>query len=149
MRFRQAGACTVLAVCLAACGRPDGGVRVEGPAVTAVQWTGPTYVTDLYGRAWQRPTDVSLGRSLDLGGLRWKGWGTARPTATGTATDVNCVAGCPGGKPSSYRVEVVLGGLVRRGDVAYYGHASLKPLDPPEPFWAVGYDDMDLDVPDR
>jgi len=149
MRFRQAGACAVLAVCLAACGRPDGGVRVEGPAVTTAEWTGPTYITDFFGRAWQRPQEVVLGNSLDLGGLRWKGWGTARPTATGVATDVNCMAGCPNDKPASYRVEVVLGGLVRRGDVAYYGHASLKPLHPPAPFWAAGYDDVYLDVPEQ
>ncbi|MET8978295.1 hypothetical protein ABZX85_22035 [Streptomyces sp. NPDC004539] len=149
MRFRQAGACALLAVCLAACGRPDGGVRVEGPAVTAAPWTGPTYIGDVYGRAWQHPTEVAAGETVYLQGLRWQGWGTARPTSTGVAQDTGCTAGCADGKTAEYRVRITLSGLVRRGDVAFYGHASLKPVTPPAPFWAVGFDDLVLDVPDE
>ncbi|KND29972.1 hypothetical protein [Streptomyces acidiscabies] len=148
MRFWQVGGCVVAVVCLAACGRVDGGVKVEGPAVTAVEWSGPSYISDVYGRAWQHPTEISVGESVYLEGLHWTGWGTARPTSTGVAQDTGCLAGCSGGKVAEYRVKVVLSGLTRRGDVAYYGHAAITPLKPPAPFWAEGNEDTILDVPD-
>ncbi|WP_416970931.1 hypothetical protein [Streptomyces sp. 4F14] len=147
MRFRQVGGCVVALLCLAACGRPDGGVKIEGPAVTAAQWSGPTYISDVYGRAWRHPTEIAV-ESLYLVGLHWTGWGTARPTSTGIAQDSVCNAGCDDGKTAQYRVKIVLDGLTRRGDVAYYGHAAITPLKPPAPFWAEGNDDMTLDVPD-
>ncbi|QNP74348.1 hypothetical protein IAG44_36085 [Streptomyces roseirectus] len=149
MRFWRVAACGVLAVGLAACGRPDGGVKVEGPAVASVQWSGPTYISDAYGRAWKRPEEIAVQNSVYLLDLRWTGWGTARPRATGIAQDTGCLAGCSDGKLAEYRVVVVLSGLVRRGDVAFYGHAAITPEKPPAPFWAEGNEDTYLDVPDE
>lgn len=140
---------TALALLLSACGAPDGGIRVEGPAPSALPWSGPTYMTDWYGRSWQHPTTVYPTAHVGLDGLKWHGWGSARPTASGVASDSTCLSGCTGGKVPSYRVKVVLSGLVRRGDVAYYSHAQLVPVHPPAPFWTLGNDAMDLDVPEK
>jgi hypothetical protein len=107
-------------------------------------------MTDWFGRAWQRPVEVSATRRVSLDNLRWRDWGSPRARATGVATDVTCLSGCPDGndKPPSYRVDVVLSDPVRRGDVAFYSHAALTPVHPPAPFWTEGSDSTDLDVPD-
>lgn len=137
-----------LTVCLTGCGAVDGGVRVEGAAVTSVPWTGPVYMTDWYGRAWQQPEQVEASLHLSLDGLKWRNWGSPRPSATGVATDTDCISGCADvDHPPSYRVNVVLSALVRRGDVAYYSHASVTPRNPPAPFWAEGHESTELDVP--
>lgn len=138
----------VLAACLAGCGGVDGGVRVEGPAVTSIPWTGPVYITDWYGRAWQHPGEVAPTARIDLDRLTWRDWGSPRARATGEATDTTCLSGCPDGDPPSYRVKVVVSGLVKRGDVAFYRHLTLTPVRPPAPFWTEGHDSTDLDVPD-
>lgn len=154
MRLRRLVPCAVLAagltVCLTGCGGVDGGVHVEGPAATTIPWTGPVYMTDWYGRAWQRPKEVAATLRVDLGQLTWRDWGSSRARATGVLTDVTCLSGCPDGndKPPSYRVKVVLSDPVRRGSVAFYSHITLTPVHPPAPFWAKGSDDMDLGVPD-
>ncbi|MFE7278585.1 hypothetical protein [Streptomyces sp. NPDC057623] len=148
MRLRRSALCLALAACLAGCGAVDGSVHVEGPAMTSIPWAGPVYMTDWYGRAWQHPKEVApLGR-VDLDRLTWRDWGKARAWATGRASDTTCLSGCPDGDRPDYRVKVVLSGLVRRGDVSYYSHMSLTPVNPPAPFWAEGYDSADLDVPD-
>ncbi|WP_405671267.1 hypothetical protein [Streptomyces sp. NBC_01530] len=142
--------CAVLAACLTGCGGVDAGVRVEGPAATTVPWTGPVYMTDWFGRAWQRPEEFDPTMRVSVSRLKWRNWGSPRALATGVATDITCVSGCPDGNtdPPSYRVEVVLSGLVRRGDVSFYSHATLTPVHPPAPFWAQGSDSTALDVPD-
>ncbi|OUD00189.1 hypothetical protein [Streptomyces swartbergensis] len=148
MRLRRGALCAVLAACLTGCGGVDGGVRVEGPAVTSVPWTGPAYLTDWYGRAWQRPSEISPTRSIDLRRLTWRDWGSPRARATGVVVDTNCMAGCRD-DPASYRARVVLSGLVKRGNVAFYSQMSLTPVHPPAPFWAEGYGESTyLDVPD-
>ncbi|NUP02230.1 MAG: hypothetical protein HOW59_30340 [Nonomuraea sp.] len=138
----------MLAAVLTGCGGLDGGVRVEGPAATTIPWSGPVYMTDFYGRAWQRPKEVSATGRVSLDRLTWRDWGSSHARATGRATDVTCLSGCPDGDAPSYQVEVVLSGLVRRGDVAFYSHASLTAVHPPAPFWAEGYESTELDVPD-
>ncbi|WP_405870823.1 hypothetical protein [Streptomyces sp. NBC_00005] len=138
----------VLAACLTGCGGPDTGVRVEGRAATEIPWTGPAYMTDWYGRAWQRPRTIDPTQRIGLDRLTWRDWGSPRARATGVASDTTCLSGCPRGVTPSYRVKVVLSGLVERGDVAYYRHQTLVPLHRPAPFWAEGNDDTDLDVPD-
>ncbi|GHE39829.1 hypothetical protein [Streptomyces capitiformicae] len=152
MRLRRLVPCAVLAasltVCLTGCGGVDGGVRVEGKAATTIPWTGPVYMTDWYGRAWQRPTEVEATMRVSLDKLTWRDWGSSRARATGTSTDVTCLSGCPDGNPRSYRVNVVLSDPVRRGDVAFYSRMTLTPVHPPAPFWVKGSDDMDLGVPD-
>jgi hypothetical protein len=150
MRLRRCVLFAVLAACLTGCGGVDGGVRVEGKAATTIPWTGPVYVTDYYGRAWQRPEVFNTSRYVDLDQLRWRDWGSSRAHATGVATDNACVSGCPDGddNPPSSRVKVVLSDPVRRGEVAFYSHMTLTPVHSPAPFWAEGLDDTDLDVPD-
>ncbi|MEU6371634.1 hypothetical protein [Streptomyces sp. NPDC046909] len=145
---RRAVPTVCVTVCLAGCGGVDGGVRVEGPAVTSVPWSGPVYMTDWYGRAWQRPRSVDPTGRVSLGRLTWRDWGSSRARATGVATDTTCLSGCPDGDPPNFRVEVVLSGLVERGNVAFYGHLTLTPVHPPAPFWSEGYRSTDLDVPD-
>ncbi|GHE08908.1 hypothetical protein [Streptomyces alanosinicus] len=137
----------VLAACLTGCGGPAGGVRVEGPALTAIPWSGPAYMTDWYGRAWQHPTEVDPVGRIVLSRLTWRDWGSPQARATGEATDETCLSGCPGGHPPSFRVTVLLSDLVKRGGVAFYGHMRLIPLHPPAPSWTEGRDDTDLDVP--
>ncbi|MCD9879744.1 hypothetical protein [Streptomyces guryensis] len=140
--------CVALVACLAGCGAVDGGVQVEGPPVTPKPWSGPVYMTDWFGRSWLHPKEVAPTGRIYLDRLTWRDWGSARPRATGVASDTTCLSGCPNGDPPSYRVKVVLSGLVKRGDVAYYSHVRLIPLHPPAPFWAYGQDSADLEVPD-
>ncbi|MGW6906018.1 hypothetical protein [Streptomyces sp. NPDC054940] len=150
MRLRHSVPWVVLAACLAGCGGVDGGVRVEGRAVTAIPWSGPVYMTDSYGRAWQRPGEVSPSPSgrVYLDELAWQDWGSGRARGTGVAVDTTCLSGCPDGDPPRIRVKIVLSDLARRGNVAYYRHLTLTPVRPPAPFWMEGYGRTDLDVPD-
>jgi hypothetical protein len=154
MRLLRLVPCAVpavcLAVCLTGCGGVDGGVRVEGAAATTIPWTGPVYMTDWYGRAWQRPKEVYATWRVSLTKLTWRDWGSPRARATGVATDDTCLSGCPDGDdhPPSFQVKVVFSGLVRRGNAAFYSHAALTPVHPPAPFWIEGNDSTDLDVPD-
>ena len=148
MRLRRFAPCVALAACLSGCGGLDTGIKVEGSPVTVAPWSGPVYITDYFGRAWQHPASVFPTGRISLDDLKWRDWGSSRPRATGLATDTTCLSGCPDGDPPGYRVEVVLTGLAKRGDVAYYRHVRLTPLHPPAPFWAVGYERMELDVPD-
>ncbi|WP_217210792.1 hypothetical protein [Streptomyces sp. AC550_RSS872] len=150
MRLRRCVLFAVLAVCLTGCGGVDGGVRVEGPAVTKVPWTGPVFVTNWNGRPWQRPKQIE-GQFVLLSKLTWRDWGSPRARATGVAMDSTCLSGCPDGfdkPPPSYRVNVVLSDPVRRGNVAFYRHMTLTPVHPPAPSWAKASADTDLDVPD-
>ncbi|MEU6254247.1 hypothetical protein [Streptomyces sp. NPDC047043] len=138
--------CAVLVVCLSGCGGVQGGVRVEGPAATSIPWSGPVYVADSYGRAWQHPETISLAELVLLEGMKWRGWGSTRARGTG---EVPCQAACSGDEPGSYRVEVTFSDRVRRGSVSYYSEVAIKPVDPPAPGWATGIDKMGtLDVPD-
>ncbi len=150
MRLRRRVLFTVLAVCLTGCGGVDGGVHVEGPAATTIPWTGPVYVTDVYGRSWQRPPEATPTGRVSLSKLKWRDWGSPRARATGVARDDTCLSGTPDcfDNPPTYQVKVVLSDLVRRGSVAFYSHMTLTPVHPPAPFWAKGSDDTDLDVPD-
>ncbi|MGA5143327.1 hypothetical protein [Streptomyces azureus] len=148
MRPRRFVPFAVLAVCLAGCGGVDGGVRVEGPAVTSVPWTGPVYVTDYYGRSWQRPSDISPTPDIDLQRLTWRDWGSPRARATGVVVDAGCGADCLDGELPGYRARVVLSDLVKRGSVAFYSQVTLTPVHPPAPSWAKGTESAYLDVPD-
>ncbi|MCT9075159.1 hypothetical protein [Streptomyces fulvoviolaceus] len=138
--------CVVLAACLTGCGGPATGVRVEGPAATAIPWAGPAYVSDQYGRAWQRPTTIELTELVFLDRLTWRDWGAPRTVATGEAS---CGTSCSDWRPRSYRVRVVLSGRVRRASVAYYGEVTVTPVHPPAPGWATGFDSaQSLNLPD-
>jgi hypothetical protein len=150
MRFRRLAPCAVLTVVLTAsstgCGSVNGGVRVEGPAPTAIPWSGPVYVADRYGRAWQRPRTIELSEYIFLDRLTWRDWGAPRLRAIGEAS---CNAGCSAGQPRSYRVQVVLSDRVRRASVAYYSEVTVTPVHPPAPGWATGFDRAgSLNLPD-
>ncbi|MGJ5797252.1 hypothetical protein [Streptomyces griseorubiginosus] len=140
MRLRQLAPCALLTALLAilptGCGSVNGGVRVEGPAPTALPWSGPVYVADRYGRAWQHPETIDLTTLILLDGLTWRDWGAPRPRATGEAS---CKVGCTAGQARSYQIRVVLSDRVRRGSVAYYGEATITPVHPPAPTWATGF----------
>lgn len=146
MRLRRFVPCFVLAACLTGCGGLDTGVRVEGSAPTAIPWSGPVYVEDQYGRAWQRPETIDLTELIALDHLTWRDWGASRTLATGEAI---CGADCSDNRPRTYRVQVVLSGRVRRASVAYYGEVTITPVHPPAPGWATGFDSTEnLDLPD-
>ncbi|MFF7048206.1 hypothetical protein ACFY94_07585 [Streptomyces griseorubiginosus] len=150
MRLRRLAPCVFLTAFLTAfptgCGGVNGGVRVEGPAPTSIPWSGPVYVEDLYGRAWQRPRTIELTELISLDRLTWRDWGASRPRATGEAS---CMAGCSAGQPRSYPVQVVLSDRVRRASVAYYSEATVTPVHPPAPLWATGFDRPEtLNLPD-
>ncbi|MET9080712.1 hypothetical protein ABZX77_02240 [Streptomyces sp. NPDC004237] len=134
---------------LAGCGTAAGGTRVEGPAPTAIPWSGPVYVNDARSISRQHPDIVDLTERTTLFGLKWQGWGTSRAVATGAVVDVNCVSGCPHGDadPPTYSVRLVLSGLVKREYAAYYGRAVLTPEHPPAPSWAVDGEVLRLRVP--
>ncbi|MDC0773202.1 hypothetical protein [Streptomyces sp. HD] len=72
MRIGRSLPCAMLAAALTGCGGPDGGVRVEGPAASTIPWSGPAYMTDWYGRAWQRQRRARPPRkSPRPGGWTW------------------------------------------------------------------------------
>ena len=59
MRFGGPVLCVLLAVSLfglAGCGTVAGGTRVEGPAPTALPWSGPVYVNDARSIPRHTPT---------------------------------------------------------------------------------------------
>ncbi|MER5452743.1 hypothetical protein ABT052_47945 [Streptomyces sp. NPDC002766] len=148
MRPYRTMLCAVLSVGLTACGAVDGGVRVEGQAPTAIPRSGPVYVEDHYGRAWQRPGTIVLTELILLDRMKWRGWGSSRAQGTGELSDPYCQSGCSDGDSHDYQVQIVLSGQVRRGSVAYYGQATLTPVHPPAPDWAKGFGSTQLDVPD-
>ncbi|MET9832178.1 hypothetical protein ABZ078_23410 [Streptomyces sp. NPDC006385] len=147
MRYGGPTLCVLLVMSLAGCGTAVGGTRVEGPAPTAVPWSGPVYVADARSIPRQRPDVVDLTDVTTLYGLKWRGWGTPRAVATGLVVDFACVSDCPRGDPPSFPAHLVLSGLVKRRYAAYYGHAVLSPDRPPAPGWAVDVGEVPLRVP--
>ncbi|MDX2604441.1 hypothetical protein PV379_28120 [Streptomyces caniscabiei] len=150
MRYGGSALCVLLAMSLTTltgCGRTDGGVRVEGPAPTAIRWVGPVYMNDARSISRQRPDMVDLTENTTLERLTWRGWGSARAEADGFVIDFACVSGCPGGDPPSFPAHLVLEGLVRRQYAAYYGHAVLTPDRSPAPSWALDVGKTRLPVP--
>lgn len=153
MRHGGPARCLLLAMSflgLAGCGTVAGGTRVEGPAPTAIPWSGPVYVDDAGSVPRQHPAIVDLTERTSLYSLKWRGWGTSRAVATGVVVDVTCASGCPHGDadPPSYPVRLVLSGLVKREYSAYYHHAVLTADPPPAPDWVLEVGDLRLRVPE-
>ncbi|MEU1481347.1 hypothetical protein [Streptomyces sp. NPDC005760] len=136
-----------LLVCVTGCGAADGGVRTEGPAPTRVPWTGPVYVLNWESEPAERPGLMDLTDYTTLDWMRWRGWGSPRATATGFVMDYSCTSDCPGDALPSYRVEIVLSGLVKRQYAAYYSHAAVTPVHRPAPAWAEDVSSVPLRVP--
>lgn len=134
---------------LAGCGTGAGGMRVEGPAPTAIRWTGPVYLDDARSMPRQHPDVMDLTNVTTLYGMKWRGWGTPRAVATGLVVDFSCQSLCPQGKynPPYYPVRLVLSGLVKREYAAYYSSAVLSPDPPPAPHWALDVGELRLRVP--
>jgi hypothetical protein len=147
MRYVIPALSALLVLGLAGCGTVSGGARAEGPAPTAIPWTGPAYVDDARSVPRQSPDVVDLTDTTTLYGLKWRGWGTPRAVATGLVVDFACVSGCPHGDPPSFPAGLVLTGLVRREYAAYYSHAVLTPDHPPAPDWALDVGPVRLGVP--
>ncbi|MDW4908453.1 hypothetical protein RB628_24715 [Streptomyces sp. ADMS] len=147
MRRRPFALCAVLTVCLTGCAAVDSGPRVEGLAPTGIPWSGPTYVEDWQAVPRERPDLISMVEGPPLDRLAWRDWGSPRATATGYVIDLDCLPQCADDGPPSYRVRVVLSGLVKRQYAAYYSHASVTAVRPPAPDWAVDYSSLPLHVP--
>ncbi|MET9970201.1 hypothetical protein ABZZ80_30870 [Streptomyces sp. NPDC006356] len=148
MRYSGPALCVLLVMSMAGCGTAGGGgTRVEGPAPTAIPWSGPVYVDDARSIPRQHPDVMDLTESTTLYGLKWRGWGTSRAVATGLVVDFACLSNCPHGDPPTFPVSLVLSGLVKRQYAAYYGHAELIPDRPPAPAWALDVGDIRLRVP--
>ncbi|MEU5045911.1 hypothetical protein [Streptomyces griseorubiginosus] len=152
MRYGGPARCLLLVMSflgLAGCGTVAGGTRVEGPAPTAIRWTGPVYLDDARSISRQHPDVMDLTDVTTLYGLKWRGWGTPRAVATGMVVDFSCQSRCPHGKdnPPYYPVRLVLSGLVKREYAAYYSNAVLSPAPPPAPDWARDVGDLHLRVP--
>lgn len=152
MRYGGRARCLLLAMSflgLAGCGTGAGGARIEGPAPTAVPWTGPVYVSDSRSIPRQRPDVMDLTEVTTLYGMKWRGWGTPRAVGTGAVVDFACISQCPHGKdnPPYYHVRLVLSRLVKREYAAYYSNAVLSPDRPPAPAWAMDVGDLRLRVP--
>lgn len=152
MRHGGPARCLLLAMSflgLTGCGTVADGARVEGPAPTAIRWTGPVYVSDARSISRQHPDVFDLTDITTLYGLKWRGWGTPRAVATGLVVDFSCQSLCPHGQddPPFYPVRLVLSGLVKREYAAYYGHAVLSPDPAPAPDWAMDVGDLRLRVP--
>ncbi|QNP71200.1 hypothetical protein IAG44_18320 [Streptomyces roseirectus] len=147
--MRHAGPATavLLALALTGCGGLPGGARVEGPAPSAIPWSGPVYIDDARSIPRQSPDVVDLTDVTTLYGLKWHGWGTPRAVATGLVVDFACVSGCPHGDSPSFPAGLVLTGLVKREYAAYYSHAVLTPDHPPAPGWALDVGPVRLRVP--
>jgi hypothetical protein len=144
---RTAAACTVLAGLLAGCGaRP--GVVSHGPAPTAIAWTGPVFMLDNEGRARREPVLFDLTHLSTFDEMTWQHWGGPQAVGTGWEVDYACLNGCAGDNPDGYRATIVLSGLVRRRDAAYYSHASVTPSEP-LPAWAENVGLVALPLPER
>ncbi|MEV0742123.1 hypothetical protein AB0I51_40715 [Streptomyces sp. NPDC050549] len=143
----RASLAACLLACVAGCGTPYGGARVEGPAPTRVPWTGPVYVLNWESEPNERPDLMDLTKYTMLDWMRWHGWGSPRATATGYVMDYACVSGCPHEDPPSYRIRIVLSGLVKRQYAAYYSHAAVTPVHRPAPDWAEDVSSVPLRVP--
>jgi hypothetical protein len=137
----------VLAGLLTGCAT-NNGVVAHGSAPTAIPWTGPVYLLDYEGRPREEPDLLDLTAKSTFGGLVWKHWGGSLAIGTGAGLDLACVNGCKGDGPDSYRATVVLSGLVRRENAAYYSHASVSFPDP-LPYWAEHIQRLALRVPDH
>lgn len=154
MTVRVPGAVRTLGVALAVMGAalsgcaPAGVVRTEGPAPTAIPWTGPVYVMDSGSGARREPEMIELTRKSTFHFLVWKHWGSARTTATGFETDLACLSGCKADELDGYPVTIVLSDLVRRKYAAYYRTASVTSPEP-LPSWAEDLSLIRLHVPAR
>ncbi|MEV8548039.1 hypothetical protein [Streptomyces sp. NPDC051572] len=148
------GAARTLGVVLTAMGAaltgcaPTGVVRAEGPAPTAIAWTGPVYVLDSGSAARREPEIIQFTANSTFHFLVWKRWGSARATATGYETDLACLSGCKGDELDGYPVTIVLSDLVRRKYAAYYRTASVTSPEP-LPSWAEDLSLIHLRVPAR
>lgn len=60
-----------------------------------------------------------------LAALRWRGWGSARATATGSALANDCTPNCAAGRFHTFAVTVVADRLTRCGAARYYARLEL------------------------
>lgn len=144
---RAAAVCVALAAVLAGCGA-RAGVVTHGPAPTDIPWTGPVFVLDYEGRARREPDLFDLTNLSTFDEVTWQQWGGPQAVGTGWAMDYACLNGCAGDDPDGYRATIVLSGLVRRHDAAYYSRATVTPSGP-LPTWAEKLGQVVLRTPDR
>lgn len=142
-----AAAFVALAGLLTGC-TASGGVVAHGPAPTAIPWTGPVYVLDREGRPRRQPDLFDVTADSSFGQITWKHWGGPRAVGAGWEVDLACLAGCKGDSPDSYPATIVLSGLTRRENAAYYSHASFT-SPRPLPSWAEKLGEVTLRVPAR
>ena len=80
----------------------------------------PAYFKDpLDGSTRQRPAVITF-RDLQLRGLRWTGWGSAKATAGGRVRMLVCQPTCADGRIVSGRAGVTVYRLQRHGARRYY-----------------------------
>jgi hypothetical protein len=135
----------MLAGVLAGCAG-NGGVVSHGAAPTAIPWKGPVYLMDPEGRPRRQPDLFSLGAKSSFDRIAWKHWGSPQTVGTGWEIDLACLSGCKGDEPGGYPATITLTALVRRGNAAYYSHASVTPVGP-LPSWAENLHQVALSVP--
>ena len=145
---RRLGAVAAALVALLTGCATNNGVVAHGSAPTAIPWTGPVYLLDVEGRPRQHPDLIDLTATSTFGGMVWKHWGGSLAIGTGMEVDLACVNGCKGDGLDSYPVTIVLSGLVRRENAAYYSHASVT-SPAPLPSWAEQVEQVPLRVPDH
>ena len=144
---RAAAVHTALAGLLAGCGAGTG-VVAHGPAPTAIAWTGPVFMLDHEGRARRAPDLFDLTADSSFDDVTWQHWGGPQTVGTGWEVDLACLNGCTGDDPDGYHATIVLSGLVRRRDAAYYSHATVTPSEP-LPSWAENLGQVTLPLPER
>jgi hypothetical protein len=146
-RVRAGVAGLVLAGLLAGCGtRP--GVITHGPAPTAIPWSGPVFMLDHEGRARREPDLFDLTATSTFDGMTWQDWGEPQAVGTGWEVDYACLNGCTGENVDGYQATIVLSGLVRRRNAAYYSHASVTPSKA-LPDWAEDLGQVVLPLPEN
>jgi hypothetical protein len=98
----------------------DLGIGCTPPGATAWIWNCGPLVT-----APKTFIITCADANYELAGLHWRGWGSARATATGSAHANDCTPTCAAGRFHTYPMTAVADRLSRCGKARYYARLTI------------------------
>lgn len=104
---------------------PSLGHRSVAPRLPAGVSAQTMLVVDFRNVGAVAPAQMRLASDTTATRLRWTSWGTARTTATGSATVRICTSSCGAGYFRTYPVTLTLSGLARCRSHRFYDRATL------------------------